>query len=1088
MTKKNNKENEVLKTSQSSGDMSKLASGGAVHMPITKAAQYVGGSASTIFTQPMFFSPLHTPQNWQIASKRREVTQWARFYYENEPKAAAGVDFYANFPMNGFKLECKDRKVLAFFEHMVEKLDLDGWLRKISHEYYLIGDVFVFTEVECPVCNGTGERSDGMICNHPDGVIKRILVLNPDFVEVQRTQLADEPSVVLLPDDDLKKVVSQKRPLEVYNRIPENVKKMVMSGAPIPLSPRCVSHIKRKGAPYGTYGESLLRRLFTIISYKTKLMTANWIAAERHILPVRVVKVGSENRPASEADIADAQSQLASVANDPNLTIVTHHAFEMDFVGATGKIHDMSTQMEAIGKEMLDGLMLPQTLLNGEMAGYSCHDESTLTLTDSGFKRWDEINANDKIACYNPDTKELEYHNYIDKHVYDFNGEMVQFSTDKIDICVTPNHRMWSAKRDSDIFEFIEAKDVKPRASFVGVVQGFCGNSQDSFVIGDLEIPIYQYCELAGLFVSEGYTSKDKRRSGNRHTFSICQKENGKAFEKIEDCLDKTNMNYWINNNAFNVWSPCLADHFHEEYGHRSVNKKLPTWLKNLSPEYLEILLKAALAGDGYEHRHHGRKANNYVYCTSSKQLSEDIAEIAFKCGYSVKIVNRKSRISNKKYFNEKGYEIATRHAQYEVQISNGFKGRKPTLCSKSLKYANKEKTLVPYSGKVFCFTVPHGIFVTMRNGKIAIQGNSAAVGVETLIRRLETWRNELAQWVEKNIFLPVAQMQGFVDVFKSKLVGETVYLYPRLKWNDLNLRDNTSKLQNLMQLHDKGLISTQKLLEEFNIDYDTEINRLREEQITAGKGGSVIGGSGGGGDSGGGMPPLAGGGPPPDMGGGPPPDMGGGPPPDMGGAGGMPPLAGAEAPPAGGEAGGGAPPPAAGGLSSSAGVIPDKIYKKGKAPKAEKKDTHPSEQPKPVYLTKPEQKLYSILSRLKIPYRLFAQFKQNTPYSTSPYLLDFAYPEIGIDLEADGDFWHSDPESVSRDKQRDENLASMGWRVVRIKEHALNNSADEVEKIVYANIREAALERKQLNKKASSGKISIIDSELCTVYKPAEE
>lgn len=1081
MAKKINNTENTISSSGLSNDMKKFATGGAVHMPITKAAQYVGGSASTIFTQPMFFSPLHTPQNWQIASKRREVTQWSRFYYENEPKAAAGVDFYAGFPMNGFKLECKDRKVLAFYEHMTEKLDLENWLRKISHEYYLIGDVFVFTEVECPVCSGSGERSDGMICNHPDGTIKRILILNPDFVEVQSTQLADEPAVVLLPDDDLKRVVSQKKPLEVYNRIPENVKRLVMTGAPIPLSPRCVSHIKRKGSPYGTYGESLLRRLFTIISYKTKLMTANWIAAERHILPVRVVKVGSENRPASEADIADAQSQLASVANDPNLTIVTHHAFEMDFVGATGKIHDMSTQMEAIGKEMLDGLMLPQTLLNGEMAGYSCHDESTLTLTDNGFKRWDEIKANDKIACYNPDTKELEYHNYIEKHVYDFNGEMVQFSTDKIDICVTPNHRMWSAKRDSDIFEFIEAKDVKLRASFVGVVQGFCGNNQESFTIKGLEIPIYQYCELAGFFVSEGYTSKDKRRIGNRHTFSICQTENGKAFEKIENCLDNANINYWINNNSFNVWNPCLADHFHEEYGHGSVNKKLPTWLKNLSPEYLEILLKAALAGDGYEHQHHGRKANSYVYCTSSKQLSEDIAEIAFKCGYSVKIVNRKTKIRNKKYFNKNGYEIATKHAQYEVQISNGFKGRKPTLCSKSLKYANKEKTLVPYSGKVFCFTVPHGIFVTMRNGKIAIQGNSAAVGVETLIRRLETWRMELASWVERNIFLPVAQMQGFVDVAKSKLVGETVYLYPRLKWNDLNLRDNTSKLQNLMQLHDKGLISTQKLLEEFNIDYDTEINRIREEQIIAGKGGSVVGG---GGDSGG--SPMGGGGMPMDMGGALPPEpipAPGGEAPPMGGeaSGGLPPMPGPEAggaaPPAGGEA--------AGGLQSSASVIPDKIYKKGKAPKSEKKEEHQVEKTAPIYLTKPEQKLYSVLSRLRIPYRLFAQFKQATPYSNNPYLLDFAYPEIAVDLEADGDFWHSDPESVGRDKQRDSNLASMGWRVVRIKETALNSSVDEVEKIIYANIREAALEKRQLNKKASSGNYQIIDNDFCTVYLP---
>ena len=44
----------------------------------------MGGNAGTIFTQPMFFSPLHTPQNWQIASKRKEVYQW--FYNDQEAK------------------------------------------------------------------------------------------------------------------------------------------------------------------------------------------------------------------------------------------------------------------------------------------------------------------------------------------------------------------------------------------------------------------------------------------------------------------------------------------------------------------------------------------------------------------------------------------------------------------------------------------------------------------------------------------------------------------------------------------------------------------------------------------------------------------------------------------------------------------------------------------------------------------------------------------------------------------------------------------------------------------------------------------
>jgi very-short-patch-repair endonuclease len=709
---------------------------GSVPLPLTKASQYVGGNVSTIFTQPMFFSPLHTPQSWQIASRRKEVYQWARFYYENEPKAAAGIDFYATFPMNGFKLECRDRKVLNYFEHQIDKLNLDYWFRKISHEYFLLGDVFVFLEIDCPVCHGATQLPDGRVCNHPNGCFKRLMILNPDFVEVQNTQLAEHPTIAMLPDDDLRRIVQQKRPREVYEKISPHIRDMVAAGQPIPLSPRCVSHLRHKGSPYGTYGESLLRRLFMTIAYKTKLMTANWIMAERHILPIRIVKVGTAERPANEMDIADVQSQLSAVANDPNLTIVTHHAFEMTWEGATGKIHDISNQMEYVGKEMLDGLMLNQTLLNGEMQAYS-----------------------------------------------------------------------------------------------------------------------------------------------------------------------------------------------------------------------------------------------------------------------------------------------------------------------------------------------------------------GAAVGVETLIRRLETWRMELARWAEHNIFLPLAQMQGFVDTAKSKQLGETVWLYPRIKWNDLRLRDNSEYLNKIIQLYDKQVVSRQKLLDEFDIDFDVEVSRIREEQVMAGAGGQVMGGGGPpmGGDMGGGSP----------LGGGMPPPMGGGmsPLPDLGGGLGGDPMAGA-APPLGGDPmGGGLPggglgapaPPAPGGMGASASLMPGKIFKRGKGPKA--KDMPKPPQPKQIFLTKPEQKLASVLNTLAIPYPLFAQFQQYVPGQRQPFLLDFAYPQIGVDVEADGEFWHSDPEAVERDRTRDMKLAQMGWRVIRIKEEALNSKIDEVSQVVMSNIREAIEERRILSKFSASlddGEPRFISTEVADIYIPS--
>ncbi len=45
-----------------------------------------------------------------------------------------------------------------------------------------------------------------------------------------------------------------------------------------------------------------------------------------------IVKIGSDERPAANGDILSIQKQLTQVANNPNLTIVTHHAFEIEVV------------------------------------------------------------------------------------------------------------------------------------------------------------------------------------------------------------------------------------------------------------------------------------------------------------------------------------------------------------------------------------------------------------------------------------------------------------------------------------------------------------------------------------------------------------------------------------------------------------------------------------------------------------------------------------------------------------------------------------------------------------------------------------
>jgi very-short-patch-repair endonuclease/uncharacterized membrane protein YgcG len=615
------------------------------------------------------------------------------------------------------KLQCKKKSTLRFFERLVEKLDLMYWLRMISHQRFLLGDVFVMTEIDCPHCKGSGiDQESGEPCNHPDGTIGRLTVLNPDWIEVMKTPISQEPQIVLLPDEELQKIIQTKQPKFLYDQIPENIKVQIMAKKPILLSNRVTSHMKHGGVPYGTYGESLLRRLFTVLAYKTKLMTANWIVAERMILPVRVVKIGSDDRPADEDAIADASQQLGAVANDPNLTIVTHNNFEYEWYGASGKIHNINQELEFVGKEILDGLMLNQTLLNGEMAGY-----------------------------------------------------------------------------------------------------------------------------------------------------------------------------------------------------------------------------------------------------------------------------------------------------------------------------------------------------------------NSAQVGVEVMIRRIESWRNELAQWIEKNIFLPVAKMQGFIDEEETKEFKETTYLYPRIKWNDLRLRDNTNNLQMLLQMQQSGLISAQTLLEQFDLDYDLETERIREEQVHAMQNGQLMQGGQGGGAGGGGMGGGMGGG-----GGGAPGGAGGAPGMDPtggmgGGAGGMPGaggmdggMGGAGGGMGGGMGGGGAP----GGMGAAA-QGQQKIYRKGKGPKEADEPMQPL-RPSTIQLTRPESRMYKSLVAMNLPFQLFAQYKQQVPNDSNFYLMDFAIPSLGVDIEVDGEKWHSSVEDKQKDKERDMTLAGLGWRVLRFTEMAISENLDKIQQVITKEVSDAAEEKKALSKKAN--------------------
>lgn len=64
------------------------------------------------------------------------------------------------------------------------------------------------------------------------------------------------------------------------------------------------------------------------------------------------------------------------------------------------------------------------------------------------------------------------------------------------------------------------------------------------------------------------------------------------------------------------------------------------------------------------------------------------------------------------------------------------------------------------------------------------------------------------------------------------------------------------------------------------------------------------------------------------------------------------------------------------------------------------------------------------------------------TQFTVGPYIVDFAFPDAMIAVEADGTYWHGRPSQIVKDRQKDGFLNSKGWLVVRLTEESINADA----------------------------------------------
>jgi KaiC/GvpD/RAD55 family RecA-like ATPase/5S rRNA maturation endonuclease (ribonuclease M5) len=345
-----------------------------------------------------------------------------------------------------------------------------------------------------------------------------------------------------------------------------------------------------------------------------------------------------------------------------------------------------------------------------------CHDEITEVLTNQGWKRHVDLDGTEEVACFDLESETLEYQKPSVYHKYPYKGDMYHFKGKSMDIMVSPNHRMivgkhWKnkssrkpSKYNSNKWNFIHAEDVSKSALLIPK----SAKLKESQYISIRDFGDGEYYDndklayLLGWYLSEGSIS--------HNSITICQALESctnlkKAFEdlnlhvKERECIGRPGEKTMYSFRVYAKSHPRLVKWIIKNFGNGAADKKIPVdFLRTLSENGKSLLLKSLIEGDGSDSK------NGYKYHTGSKQLADDVSRLCIELGYKVTT----SCYSPKKegYLNE--------HVVFITKGSN----------TQWLMPVNHKKSY--YEGNIYCLTVPTGAYITRRNGKVAITGNSA--------------------------------------------------------------------------------------------------------------------------------------------------------------------------------------------------------------------------------------------------------------------------------------------------------------------------------------------------------------------------
>jgi hypothetical protein len=350
-----------------------------------------------------FYSPELSTDFLELPQSLNEQWNYFRFFYNNEPFVGQALDLHTELPLSKVRLmmpEAKSRAMaeasLRFCKKWAERIGLLQRLIEIIHEYYLIGEAYIFCEDANPempqeITHTIRRRveADGTLTEEAvereDGVDRtvqwmkknykgwtRIRILPPEQIHIETFPFTDEALIQLIPDAKTKHVLNMAdqgdpNAERVAKSMDPTVVEAVRSGENITLNtdPDAGSfchYMANKKSQYEPRGHSILQRCMRTIVYWDKLRQAQTSIASRHMTPVRLVYAEDMD----EGDTENLRDQIDLALQDPDYSIVTNFQVTWEEMNSNGRLLELSGEYDMIARQLYAGLGVTESLLNGE--------------------------------------------------------------------------------------------------------------------------------------------------------------------------------------------------------------------------------------------------------------------------------------------------------------------------------------------------------------------------------------------------------------------------------------------------------------------------------------------------------------------------------------------------------------------------------------------------------------------------------------------------------------------------------------------------------------------------------------------------